>query len=256
MNLAVAATLAGSFAFVGRGLGWLTTAGALAAAVVGAAVFAGAGIAGGALLGTFFISGSILTKLTSRNESQRLNQHIGGRTPRQVLANGGWAAVGAIAASASEIGWPLLAGSLAAAQADTWATEVGAFSAKPPRLITSGRVVTAGTSGGITVLGSLGGALGATVTALAAALLGLTQQVAVAALVGGLCGMTVDSVLGATAQGRYVCETCEETGETRIHLCGRRGRQTAGSAWIDNDAVNLIATGTGAAVATAVWALL
>src|SRR5438093_5230732 len=47
------------------------------------------------------------------------------------------------------------AGALAAAAADTWATEIGAFSPFAPRLITSGRQVPRGTSGGITVLGSL-----------------------------------------------------------------------------------------------------
>jgi len=256
VSLAVAAAIAGSLASVGRGFGWLTTSGAVAAALVGTAVLAGAGFVGAALLGTFFVSGSLLTKLGARGDPRRLDRQTGGRTPHQVVANGAWAAVGAIVASASNVGWPILAGSIAAAQADTWATEIGAYSKKPPRLITSWRVVTTGTSGGITILGSLGGTMGAATVALVTVLSGSMPMLAWAGLCGGLSGMIVDSILGATVQAKYACLACGGTGESRVHSCGGHGERLRGWEWIDNDAVNLIATGIGAAVAVALWALL
>ena len=57
--------------------------------------------------------------------------------------------------------WTAYLGTLAAVTADTWATELGAFSPIPPRLITSGETVPRGSSGGITLLGTLGSLLGA-----------------------------------------------------------------------------------------------
>ncbi len=254
MNLLLAAALAVAVALVGRALGWLTASGALTAAVVGSAVLAGAGLTGAALLGVFFVSGSLLTRIGARLRSWPIDRQLGGRTARQVLANGGWAAVGAIVVSASDIGWPILAGSIAAAQADTWATEIGAYSRRSPRLVTSWQTVAPGTSGGITGLGTLGGALGAVTAAAVAVLSGSTPRVAMATLLGGISGMMVDSVLGATVQVRYFCITCEETGEQRVHSCGRSGERLTGSVWIDNDMVNLLATGAGAVTAAVVFA--
>jgi len=254
VSLALAAAVAGSLAFVGRVFGWLTIAGSATAALVGTVVLAGAGFLGAALLGMFFVSGSLLTKLSARADQERLNHQPGGRTPRQVLANGGWAVAGAMVASVSDLGWPILAGSLAAAQADTWATEIGAYSRKPTKLITSWQNVPPGTSGGITTLGTLGGAMGAGTAAVVSAIAAATLLVGAAALLGGLAGMTADSVLGATVQAKYICPSCGQTGEVRVHSCGRPAKRLSGWEWIDNDTVNFIATGVGAAIATAVWA--
>ncbi len=72
------------------------------------------------------------------------------------MANGGVAALAALAGS-----WAAFAGALAAATADTWATEIGRYSRKPPRLITTGKPVAAGTDGGMTLVGTVGGIAGA-----------------------------------------------------------------------------------------------
>ncbi len=177
-------------------MSWLTRRGAAAALAVGLAIGYGFGWRGLLLLLAFFVSGSLLSKSTTRNE-------------RQVLANGGVAALAALAGS-----WLAFAGSLAAATADTWASEIGRHSRTPPRLITSGMRVPAGTDGGMTLLGTAGGIAGA-------GLVGQRSTLAVA--VAGLVGMLVDSLLGATVQGKV--------------------------RWMDNDAVNLAATLTGAACA-------
>ncbi|HXG96749.1 MAG TPA: DUF92 domain-containing protein [Gemmatimonadales bacterium] len=187
---------------------WLTGRGVAAALGVGLATGYGLGWRGLLLLLGFFVSSSLLSNKTSRNH-------------RQVIANGGIAALSALLGS-----WLAFAGALAAATADTWATEIGRFSPTPPRLITTGARVPAGTDGGMTLLGTVGGIAGAGLIAgLAVGLgpggsgLGLAMRVAVA----GIIGMVLDSLLGATVQGKV--------------------------RWVDNDAVNLAATLTGAVCA-------
>ena len=138
---------------------WLTGRGVVAALGVGVAVGWGLGWRGFVPLLAFFISGSLLTQLTGGEG--------GRRTAAQVLANGGVAAIAALLGA-----WTAALGSLAAATADTWATELGSFARRPPRLITTGQAVPAGTSGGITVLGTAGGVVGAAVMGL----LGATQN--------------------------------------------------------------------------------
>ena len=222
---------------------WLTPDGLAAALAVGIAVTWGLGWQGLVVLTAFFLSGSLLTQLTERRAPRR--------TGRQVVANGGVAAVAALLGS-----WSAAAGALAAATADTWATEIGAFSPFPPRLITNARRVTRGTSGGITALGTLGGVMGAVVTAGLASVLeprgvapGSVYRAAPVWLVtvAGVAGMLADSVLGATVQGKYECPECDARFERGNTVCHEPVRLVRGWRWLDNDGVNLAATLCGAA---------
>ena len=156
------------------------------------------------MLLAFFVLSTLLSRRgTARNE-------------RQVMANGGIAGLAALAGN-----WTWFAGALAAANADTWATEIGSHSRTPPRLITNGLRVPAGTDGGMTLLGTTAGIAGAGLIAGVSYLFGQPGTVAIAA--AGVVGMLLDSLLGATVQGKV--------------------------RWVDNDAVNLAATLTGAACA-------
>jgi uncharacterized protein (TIGR00297 family) len=253
MTLAAAVALAAGLALAGRAIGWLTPSGTVAAALVGAAILTGAGLPGAALLALFFVSGSTLTYWlgASRAELPMTQRH--GRTGRQVLANSGWAAAGALLLTVGEAGWPVMVGALATAQADTWATEIGARATRPTRLITSGRPVSPGTSGGVSALGTAGGLLGSTVMGGLALLLGLPMAIALAAVAGGILGMLADSVLGATFQGVYYCDRCAAQTEWAVHRCGERARPVRGLRWLGNDGVNFVATGLGAAVALALY---
>lgn len=223
---------------------WLSRRGTLAALAVGAAVAAGTGWRGLALLGVFFVSSSLLTPGGGRRE------------PIQVVANGGIAAAAALLALA-RIEWQLaLAGALATAAADTWSTEIGGRSDVAPRLITTFARVPHGTSGGVTLLGSIAGVLGAALVAVTAVLLRVAPAAAglwIAA--GGVAGGLADSVLGATLQARYRCAACGALGEEPSHACGGTGVLERGMRWITNDTVNLFATAVGAVVASAPVAL-
>jgi len=217
---------------------WLTPGGLVAACAVGAGVTWGLGWAGLALLAAFFLTGSLLTQLAERRGPSR--------NARQVLANGGVALVAALLGS-----WVGAAGAIAAAAADTWATEIGAYSPFPPLLITSGRRVTRGTSGGITALGTLGGMAGALTIAWLARVLGpRVMAPGFAILTGaGVLGMLADSVVGATLQGKYECPACDARVEHGNTVCHEPVRLARGWRWLDNDGVNLAATLVGAAAA-------
>ena len=215
---------------------WLTPDGLAAALAVGGAVTWGLGWQGLALLAALLVSGSLLTELAERRGARR--------TARQVLANG------AVAAAAALFGWwAVAAGALAAATADTWATELGAFSPFPPRLVTTWRRVTRGASGGITALGTLGGLGGAVSIGGLAALLRPAGAVSAALVAAaGVAGMLADSLLGATLQGKYECPQCDARFEHGRTVCHEPVRLTSGRRWLDNDGVNLAATLCGAAV--------
>jgi uncharacterized protein (TIGR00297 family) len=217
---------------------WLSPGGALAALAVGALVAFGTGWAGLALLGAFFLSSTLLTPGGGR------------RRAIQVVANGGVAAGAALLARSHPAWSAAFAGALAAAAADTWSTEIGARSRTEPRLITTGRPVTAGASGGVTWLGTVGGAGGAAFVAAAAALLAIVPPGrALLVGIGGFTGGLADSLLGATLQARYRCAGCGATAESPRPCCGATPALAGGLRWMTNDTVNLLATVAGAAVA-------
>lgn len=232
------------------------------------------------LLVLFFGSSSVLSFVGKRNVRKQQAEETfdkgGKRDAAQVLANGGVAAaaavlVGVLGSSVAALMFGAFVGALAEATADTWATEIGVLSSTPPRLITTGRKVPAGTSGGLTALGSGAGVLGAGVIgAFAAAGQALFPQlrpfgsdsvlqalpIILAALAGGTAGMLVDSVLGATVQASYFCPQCNKLTESRLHKCGTPTTLVRGVRWLTNDVVNLAGTLVGASVGLLVAAIM
>jgi uncharacterized protein (TIGR00297 family) len=230
----------------------LTASGWLGAVLVGTLTFGFGGWAWGLTLIAFFVSSSLLSRYKEALKERRAAEKFakgGRRDLGQALANGGLAALCAQAAS------------MATVTADTWATELGVLSSRPPRLITSGRPVSPGTSGGVTLLGTAVAAAGALAIGLVLWLLLVLEGrpagawIAAAALVGGLGGAMFDSLLGATVQAIYAYPDGRET-ERRADREGRPTRFLRGWPWLTNDLVNLISSVAGAALAMAVAALL
>jgi uncharacterized protein (TIGR00297 family) len=260
-SLLLGTLLAVLIASAAYALGSLSASGAVAAVAVGILAFGIGGLAPAALMILFFVSSSALSRFGGERKRRVAAAFSKGgrRDAGQVAANGGLAA--ALSVLYGLTGEPLflagVAGALAAANADTWATELGVLARRQPRLITTGATVEAGASGGVTPEGTIAALAGAGLIALTAAPLGGGSPVALAATVGGLAGALFDSLLGATVQAMYFCPACgKETERHPTHACGAPTRYVRGRRWLDNDVVNFAATACGALVSTGIWALL
>lgn len=243
--------------------GSLTQTGALWAVIVGTLVFGlGDGIAGLALI-AFFLSSTALGKYR-RGEKAEASEKVIEKGDRrdglQVLSNGGPAALFCVLYSLTGKTMYLVGAlaSLAAANADTWATEIGMLSKSPPRHILTLAAVPAGTSGAISLTGTLGMVAGALFVALLTWLEPLHGTLLRTVLItfGGIFGGWMDSVLGATVQEKRHCIKCGEATEQPRHICGSATLVTEGIAGIDNDTVNALATTLGGTAAAVAWHFL
>ena len=238
----------------------LSRSGAWGAWLEGTIIFGLGGWQWAVVLLGFFLSSSLLTRLF-KNKKSAMDEKFekgGERDIGQVLANG------AVASLFAGLGfffphpwtWITFAASLAAVNADTWATELGILNPSQPRLITSGRRVERGTSGGISLYGTLAAAAGAAWIALLAVLTTPSRFQGLGGLpagwfflflvMSGLAGALMDSLLGATIQGIYHCPQCDkETEKHPTHSCGTPTVPLRGWKWVNNDLVNLACAGMG-----------
>jgi len=143
------------------------------------------------------------------------------------------------------------AGALAFSAADTWATEVGTLSSVEPFSIVNVRRVPVGTSGGVSLTGTLAGIAGALFIAIEAMLAGWPVSFTGVAL-GGIIAALADSLLGATVQERRWCERCGKATERATHDCGVETKINGGVSGLDNDMVNAACSVIGALIALVV----
>ena len=251
--------LASALAAAARRARSLTPSGALAAVVVGTVACA-AGLPWAATLLAFFVSSSLLSRWRM-GAKQRLTQSVvakaGARDAGQVLANGGVFAVAALGMIVQPSpGWMLAGlGALAAATADTWATEIGTAIGGTPRTVLGWRPVPAGTSGAVTWVGTAAMCAGALFLGTVAAFSGFPHSSVAPVVLGGIGGALVDTWVGATMQERRWCARCQRETERLVHHCGASTEWRGGLARLDNDVVNLTSCIAGAAIALAVWRL-
>jgi len=235
-------------------LGGLTKSGAAAATLVGAcALLVSVGV--GTFLVCWFALATVLSRIGKQRKTQRLRGIVekgGQRDARQVLANGGVFCLvlfGVLVSGAgcdltTRCGYLMLvaaAGSLAAAGADTWATEIGTMLGGRPYAVRTGERVPAGTSGAVTLPGSLAMVVGAFTLAVLAALctvIPFEVRSVAAVAIGGTLGSVADTVIGAWFQERRRCPSCATLTEQLVHECGATTVRYSGVAGMNNDAVN------------------
>jgi len=249
------------------GAGWrakaLSTSGAVAAFVMGGVVFGLGGWGAAAVLLTFFVTSSLLSRAFAPRKKS-LNSVVQKGSQRdvwQVFANGGFGALcllGGLVFPHSPFPFLAFCGSLAAANADTWATELGVLSTQPPRLLISGKIVPRGASGGVTWLGLAAALLGAVlIGGVAALFVGQAGLTILAVSLGGVLGSLLDSALGASWQAVYFCPRCQmETERHPLHSCGAKTHLQRGIAWLNNDGVNFACTVFGGLVAGGIGLLV
>lgn len=247
--------------------GSLSRSGAVGALIVGTLTFGFGGWQWGVLLGVFFVSSSLLSHFKEEEKKAAAEKFDKGhrRDMGQVLANGGLGAVLAtLSAFVPETAVPaetwflMFLGVMATVTADTWATELGTLSKQPPRLITNGKIVEVGTSGGVSLLGTAVSLAGGLVIGLVAGLI-TEYSLLVTSLggaLGGLAGSLVDSLLGATVQQIYYSDVRQKETEKKVELDGTPNRPLRGWSWMNNDMVNLISSLVGGFVAMAAGVIL
>lgn len=203
------------------------------------------------ILIAFFVTSTALSKISENTKRQRTSDVVekgGERDAWQVFANGG---VFGVLATLTLI-WPeralmlAAAGAIASSTADTWSTEMGTLSRNLPRSILSMKRVAAGTSGGVTLLGTIAQIGGALFIAGIVSFFDWPSRSATAAIAGGIGGSLVDSLLGATVQEKRWCEHCHRGTERAVHTCGNATVHSSGFIWLGNDIVNFISSIAGA----------
>ncbi len=202
-----------AFALVALALRLLTISGAIAGAVIASLLYSFGGWQAFALLAAFFVIGSSATRMAyHRKQAMGLaEQRKGARVAEQAVANAGAAVVFAF------LGQPVaMAASLAAATADTIATEIGPLFGGRVFLLATGRPVKPGTSGGISVAGTLAG-------------------IAAAAMVSGIAVAS-----GAVRGGEFFIITlCAATGSLADSMLGGTLEKDG---WLNNEGVNFLGT--------------
>lgn len=256
-QIAVGLILSTLIGYLGYRRAALTHSGWLGAIITGTVIFGFGGLEAGLLLVVFFGSSSLLTRYKESAKIEvAVNFAKGGRRDlAQALANGGVATLAAFifGLTHNPIGWVALVGALAEANADTWATELGILSKRLPRLISTGREVVAGTSGGITPLGTIAAAVGSGIIGGLAALFRSDWRLLPIGLLAGSIGALFDSLLGATVQGIYYSEARHKETEKQIEIDGTPNRLLRGFRFINNEVVNFASTLFVALVAIALF---
>ncbi|MEO2204281.1 DUF92 domain-containing protein [Paenibacillus pabuli] len=238
----------------------LTLSGCLAAVLMGTIYYGAGNLFWFGTLLLFFITSTLLSKYRKerKQELEKSYAKTGNRDAGQVFANGG---MGMILCLGYWIvphpAWIYaFIGVMATVTSDTWATELGSLSRKPPRSVVTWKVLTPGASGGVSLLGTTAAAVGGALIGAGAFFfswiadfetLGLLSWTCVG-LVGGLAGAFADSYLGATVQLMYRCTECGREVEVSEH-CGHKTVRARGRTWMSNDLVNVLSSVIGGCLA-------
>lgn len=243
LRIGIAFAIAVLFGIITFLLNWLTLDGAVAAALFGSISLGFGDWQAALLVLIFFLSSTLISQKTTIVIKETAHEYSEPerRDGIQVWANGFWFALFILLGFLTErnMFWMGAAGSIAAATADTWATELGS---KPLNvrtyLLSDFRRVPPGTDGGVSLPGTLGALGGSFLIAVVAVLIYPFQwfTALISIFLAGFSGCFLDSYLGATLQQR----------NRKISL--RSGDHSL-SFRLDNNFVNWAATGFGSLAA-------
>ncbi len=222
---------------------FLTKDGAVAAAIIGLFIFGLGSWKWSVPLLTFFFLSSFLSKL-QKNKSEYFEKGEK-RDAAQVFANGLIPllvfALSFIIPGREGVFYFIYLTALGAAAADTWATEIGNLKIRKTFSVVGFYAVEQGISGGVSLVGTFGGFLGALSVILSGYFWISSDNCCLLALslASAFSGMVFDSFLGALWQRKNICTVCGKITERKIH-CDKPTEYHKGIKWLNNDAVNLI----------------
>lgn len=234
----------------------LTLDGSIGATFMGTVMYATSGIFGSIMMVLFFLSSSVLShfKKSKKKKVARQFDKTGRRDILQVFANGGVGLIHSILYYMTKNPSYLvfLGISFAAANADTWATELGILNKKDPLSLRTFKRVEKGTSGAVSLFGTLSAFIGSMLIGIFATIgfsflnigeLGFEYIKAFQMVtLGGFIGSLIDSILGATVQGVYYSEEMDGETEKKEHN-GKPNLLVRGLSFVNNDLVNFLSIG-------------
>lgn len=213
-------------------LGWrartVTTAGAITGFVIGTAIYLGGNWQGWTLLIVAFVSVALATRAGFKRKAiVGIAEERGGRRgPGNAIANTGiaaWAALLCLGMARPDLPRLAMVAALVTASSDTIASEVGKAWGRTTWLVVGWRRVPPGTSGAVSLEGTLAGVIASVMLAGLAAALGLIP-------IGLVAAVVVASTIAAFAEGAL-------------------GALFEGPGILDNNALNFVNAALGAGLA-------
>ena len=235
----------------------LSKSGAIAAFILGFCIVLGFGGKGLILIGLFFSSSSLFSSYKKRVK-QAVNKKLANGSRRnwaQVIANGGPAGISSLLYFIYDDSIWLIAFivSIAAATSDTWSSELGVLSKSNPIHLIGLKRCEPGTSGAISMLGSMAGIAGSLFIVVTADILfDLALSTIILLSVFGYLGSILDTLLGAFWQVEYKCTVCSAHTERKVH-CNKRTVKRKGVNWINNEVVNLSSVMISSMLCMIIW---
>ncbi len=181
----------------------------------------------------FLVFGSLLSRV---NKGALEHDDSNGRTAWQVLSNGGVGFTLAILyyfTNQHTLAAAFIV-TFSCATSDTFSSEIGRYyKGKTIDILTMNKI-RPGLSGGISIIGTLGGVLGSMLIAFMAYVIGhLNLNMMFLIFVFGFLGMIIDSLIGSGLQAKYIIKG-------QLLENGERTQLTKGLYWMDNNLVNFM----------------
>jgi uncharacterized protein (TIGR00297 family) len=230
--MATAVGINGAVATAGLLARTVTAAGAVTGLVIGTVVMLGGGWAAWGLLIATFVTASLCTRLgAARKTAAGIAEDRGGRRgPGNAIANtglAGWCCALSVGMSDPTPALVAAAAALATAGSDTVASEIGKAYGRTTWQLTSGRRVRPGTTGAVSLEGTVAGVVSAAGLAALGAWWGLVPWITVPLITGAATvASLIEGALGATWEARGI---------------------------LNNDTLNFVNAAIGAAITVAAW---